>query len=334
VTTPIRASDRVWRLVSGYPSGKRENRKLMIFSPQAAIDDSVDQPNRTFLVLAGFMSSASNWAAFSDDWQTALDLAPKLDYFKMSEANSLTSQFSKERGWTESKRDDRLITLTRIIKKYVLMRIHASIKIADFEENIATIPVPQRKMVSDNPYIYLFTKLITAVAIRSTAFGINEPCDFIFDEQQTICDEIWHGWSDVKQMMEARNRPDMPLYVGNRPKFENDKEFKPLQAADLFANQYRLYLEQNSGRLIVPPNKILQQLLLVRHSIEHDSTAEELKRLRKTLLEFRDELLSLNPEAELYGYADTPRERRLIRKRARRGAKKKPSSFSSVRKSS
>jgi hypothetical protein len=35
-----------------YPSDKRENRKLMIFSPQAVIDDSVDQPNRTFLVLA------------------------------------------------------------------------------------------------------------------------------------------------------------------------------------------------------------------------------------------------------------------------------------------
>jgi hypothetical protein len=311
--------------LSGNPSGKRENRKLMIFSPQAAIDDSVDQPNRTFLVLAGFISSASNWSAFSDEWQTALHLEPKLDYFKMSEANSLTAQFSKERGWTESERDDRLIILTRIIKKYVLIRIHASIKIADFEKYIAKIPVPQRKMVSDSPYIYLFTKLIAAMAIRSTAYGINEPCDFIFDEQETICDEIWRAWPDVKQIMEDRKRPDLPVFVGSRPKFENDKNFLPLQAADMFANQYRYHLERNSGRIIVPPRRVLQQLLLIPHKIEHDSTAEELARLSNILLKFRDELLERYPAAELFGFADTSRERRLIRKRARRAVKKKPS---------
>jgi hypothetical protein len=81
------------RLVSGLPTKARKKRKLVILSPQAVIDDSVDQPNRTFLVLGGFVSSANNWAALSDDWREALNLEPKLDYFKMSEANVLGGQF-------------------------------------------------------------------------------------------------------------------------------------------------------------------------------------------------------------------------------------------------
>ena len=316
-----RAAAEVWRLVSGYPAHIRENRKLMILSPQAAVDDSVDQPKRTYLVLAGFVSSAKNWSAFSDAWQAALDLEPKLDYFKMNEANLLVEQFSKERGWTKSLRDDRLITLTRIIKKYVLIRIHASIKIADFEKYIATIPVPYRKMVSDDPYMYLFTKLICAMAVRGSLYGINEPCDFIFDEQEAVCDEIFQNWPDFKQIVQRASKSDLPKFIGERPIFRNDKGFKPLQAADLFANQYRYHLERNSGRIIVPPNNVLRQILPIP-AINHDSTVEELLHLREHLIKFKDALLERYPAAELYGFADTPRERRRLRKRTRREAKK------------
>lgn len=301
--------------------GYHQKRKLMIIAPQAAIDDSVDQPSRTRLVLAGFVSSAAGWATFSDTWQRALDLEPKLDYFKMNEANLLTGQFSRDRGWTEAKRDDRVVTLVRIIKEHVLIRLHASIKFSEFEKYIAAIPVPFRKSVSDNPWIYLFTKLICAMAVRSTLFGINEPCDFVFDEQDEVCDEIYQNWPDFKQIAENVSRSDFPRFLGNTPNFENDRNFKPLQAADLFANQYRYHLELNSGRIIVPPNKFLRPLLMIPH-INHDSTKEELEHLREHLLKFRDGLLERYPAAELYGYSNDPRERRRLRKRTRRLTKK------------
>jgi len=313
--------------VSGYPSGKRERRKLVILEPQAVIDDSATQPNPKFFVLAGFVSSAARWAEFSDEWQSALDLEPKFDYFKMYEANLLVEQFSRDRGWTDALRDDRVIALTRIIKKHALLRLHASIRFADFEKLIASIPVPQRKSVSDHPYIYLFTKLICAMAVRSTIFDINEPCDFIFDEQEGISDEIFRQWSDFKQTVLRVSRSDLPRFIGERPIFRDDKCFKPLQAADLFANQYRNYLELNSGRITVPPNRVLRQILPIR-SINHDSTVKELEDLRSYLLEFKGALLEKYPAAELFGFAETPRERRLIRKRHKRQSKK-PSSASS-----
>jgi hypothetical protein len=294
----------------------------MILEPQAVIDDSASQPNPKHFVLAGFVSSAARWAEFSDEWQAALDLEPKLAYFKMNEANLLVGEFARERGWTDSLRDDRVATLIRIIQKHVLLRLHASIKFSDFEKYIAAIEVPERKSISDHPYIYLFTKLICAMAVRSTLFGINEPCNFIFDEQQGISDEIPRQWQDFKETALRVSRSDFPSFIGEEPIFKDDKKFNPLQAADLFANQYRAHLELNSGRIIVPPNRFLRQLLPIR-AINHDSTSEELEHIRSHLLEFKGALLKRYPAAELFGFAETARQRRRIRKRARKKWPKK-----------
>jgi hypothetical protein len=286
------------------------------------------QPHQKFLVLGGFISTARNWASFSDAWQIALDQPPKLEYFKMNEAILLKGQFAPERGWNESLRDDRVITLTRIIKKYAMLRIHASIRTEDFQENIAKLAVPERSLLTDSPFIYIFIKLIIAMAIRSTVYGINEPCDFIFDQQSGHAEEIWRRWPDFVNIIEysrAERKSKFPLFLCGKPKFEDDKLFKPLQAADLFANQMRFYTERNSGRMIVPPNKILQQLLPIT-SIEHDSTSDELKRLRQVAIALRDTLLEKNPGAPpLIGLAKTSGERKSNRRRARKAAKKKAS---------
>ncbi len=293
----------------------------MILQPQAYVDDSVGSAGSKALVLAGFVSSAAGWAAFSEEWQAALDLEPKLDYFKMNEANLLIQQFSPDRGWTEVKRDDRLVALIRIIKKYVLIRIHASIKHSDFEQQIASIAVPQRKLISDNPYIYIFTKLICAMAVRSTLFDINEPCDFIFDEQAGYSEEIFYYWPIFKQIAAGRSKSDFPTFIGDRPQFRNDAEFLPLQAADLFAGQLRFHLDRNMGRIMVPRNRFLSQLLSIP-AIPHDTTVEELLHLRSHLLEFQEKFIEENPSTKLIGLAPTSRDRRLNRRRGRIEAKK------------
>src|SRR5258708_19472489 len=90
----------------------------MILQPQAYVDDSVGSAGSKALVLAGFVSSAAGWAAFSEEWQAALDLEPKLDYFKMNEANFLIQQFSPDRGWTEGKPDAPFVPFIPFIKQY------------------------------------------------------------------------------------------------------------------------------------------------------------------------------------------------------------------------
>jgi hypothetical protein len=90
---------------------------LMILQPQAIIDDSGTEPQSRVFVLGGFIASAADWAKFSIDWQTVLDQPPKLSYFKLTEAMSLSAkgQFARHRGWNETKRDSRLIDLAHVI---------------------------------------------------------------------------------------------------------------------------------------------------------------------------------------------------------------------------
>jgi hypothetical protein len=74
-------------------------------------DDSGSEPTHgRHFILGGFLSTAEGWTAFSNEWQETLSLSPSLEYMKMSEAASLQrhSQFSRARGWTEDKRDERV----------------------------------------------------------------------------------------------------------------------------------------------------------------------------------------------------------------------------------
>jgi hypothetical protein len=53
---------------------------------QGFFDDSGNESSSPIFVLAGFITTNQRWAAFSDEWQLALDEPPRLKYFKMAEA--------------------------------------------------------------------------------------------------------------------------------------------------------------------------------------------------------------------------------------------------------
>ena len=93
----------------------------MVF--QAFIDDSGNEPQSQIFVLAGFISTHKKWAEFSDEWQAELNKEPKLDYFKMHEAATLLGQFSKDRGWSESLRDNRVMSFVGTARKYATVRV-------------------------------------------------------------------------------------------------------------------------------------------------------------------------------------------------------------------
>jgi hypothetical protein len=150
--------DRVLAMVSGLPRGERERRRLMVL--QAFVDDSGNDPQDEYLVLAGFVASVLEWIKFSDAWQAELDKSPKLKYFKMTEAHSLRGQFDRNLGWTESERDKRVRKFARIAAQYAHLRISTAIRHEHFEKYIKGLAVPERKLSSDSPYFLLFTHLI------------------------------------------------------------------------------------------------------------------------------------------------------------------------------
>jgi hypothetical protein len=287
----------------------------MILEPQAVIDDSGSEPQSRIFVLAGFAASANAWANFAVDWRAALDEPPKLEYFKMTEAANFGGQFARDKGWDEAKRDDRLISLTRIINKHACLLIHAAVRNDHFEKYIKSIPAPERTLAIDSPYVLMFTQIILAMATGGDQVGIRDACDFIFDEQGAFSKEALAFWPKLKALLDISPRSDLGKFVGSPPIFRDDKTFLPLQAADLYAWQIRQHFSRNQI-LIMPPSRILRQFENLP-AISRVYDEPELKRLRDQLLKGGEIFAANNPTIPLVHAGKTKSERKRVRKQTK-----------------
>jgi hypothetical protein len=296
---------------------------------QAFIDDSGSEPQSQIFVLAGLVADHTAWARFSDEWQAACDLTPKLEYFKMSEAGAMRGQFAPSRtGWTEPLRDDRVVTFARIIRKHATARICAWIRHDDYETHLASLPTPVRRLMHDSPYFLLFMQTILATAIFGTKAGINEPCDYIFDEQAKFSEEMLAWWPNFKWIVEHSSKSDLPSLIGSPPIFRDEKQFLPLQGADLVAWQMRHdYVRNNrvpNQSIIVPPTiamRIIGEIPMIHRPYHTD----EVIRLRAYLLGVAKQYAEQFPDIPLLPPIKDRRERRKAHRNARR-ATPKPSS--------
>lgn len=313
MTAVSRAAEQIWALVSGLPRGERERREFMVL--QAFIDDSGNEPTDPVYVLAGFVADSLAWAKFSDEWQAALDEPPRLAYFKMKEAERLQDEFDRRKGWNEKLRDDRLITFCRIIQKHAIYRVHVSLQHADFIKHIKSLETPIRRSVSNHPYYLLFHHLILTVAAVRLSFGASGKVNFIFDEQGSLGDDAVHYWNNFMVHALRSSGTDFTPHIGTRPKFENEKEFKPLQAADLYAWQLHRNIVDNLGSIIVLP-RIPLALLNFISPIGNDIKENGLRSLGEALKDFAQGYVSANPDTTLFGPGE--RKTETFRKSAKK----------------
>lgn len=225
-----RASDHIRALVCGYSSRDRAGKLLVML--QAFVDDSTSPLGGKRLFLAAYANTADNWAAFSDEWEAALLEAPRIDYAKMSEADSLQGQF---RGWEPSARDAKILKLATIIRKFEPWSIHASVDTAECARIMGgTVPIGFAR-----PYHLCFQMVVIHLAKFHLQKGFMTPVDFVFDEQGGIGEEsaLFYNW--IKETQD----PEVSALMGARPIFRDDKKMLPLQAADLLAWHVRRWRE-------------------------------------------------------------------------------------------
>ena len=228
------AQDRVWAQVSGLPPSRAHMRLLMVF--QAFIDDS-GTPGGVF-VLAGHVASAEVWAKFSKDWEEMLPYGT-LDkdgkyHFKMSEMASNQERLA------------RVEAFYRIIEHHHLLAISCKIDIRDLNRAISRLWSLNRSIdwgPYADPFFFTFRALIDCVHSHRDQIPSlpRETIDFIFDDQSQK-KMILSAWDNFI----ANREPDVQRWFGATPRFENDKEFLPLQAADLWAWWIREWHEDGS----------------------------------------------------------------------------------------
>lgn len=284
---------------------------------QAFADDSGNNNQQRVYTLSGFMAPAEDWARFSDAWQAQLDrtdCGPALEYFKFGESRRLREQFNETRGWTAALRDARVADLARTVTDHAKHLINAKIQHDHFDKLIKIVPVFQRSLSVDHPYILLVGGLVQAIGLIHEAAGLTEPIECIFDHQQgfeTETHEIWREWRSS-----VRNRINGSQILGELH-FRDDKEqgFLPLQAADMLAGAAR-HFHLTEERL--PELETL--LTLPGHSREY--SGDEIRNLALSMTEEVFNIWDANPTYPHPREYDKSRARALRRKT--RGDRGKP----------
>jgi hypothetical protein len=237
VTSP---ADNIWHLVSGLPAKWRSTVNLMML--QAYFDESGSGQPPVF-TMGGFIASAEKWASFSNEWQAVLDMPLRLEYFKMDEAMNLRGQFI---GWSEKRRDERLILLFDVIRSHVKAGISCTLS-WDIFERFFRIPIgmhagSDRRLLSR--YFFSFFTIFQNAHNIQKYVGEGGPIDFIFDESVMEKDKIMAAWEEYK---------GLPIYDPNNflgaPSFRNDSFVLPLQAADMCAWVRRHQWREKTGEV-------------------------------------------------------------------------------------
>ncbi len=209
---------------------------------QAYIDESCDEDG--VFVLAGCISNAESWAAFTKEWEEVLKYGilnkQGRYHFKMSEMA------------LNEERMSRVPLFLKIIEKYVLGFISAKINVSELKRALTRIRIPNVHINWDalsNPYYVTFRCLLDMFHLErdqmADVIPLDEQVDFIFDyrdEKKTIL-SIWDEY--------IKARPDeVKKYYGAAPRFEDDEKFLPLQSADLWAWWVRKWYKEETPEKI------------------------------------------------------------------------------------
>jgi hypothetical protein len=200
---------------------------------QAFFDDS--GTGVPVFVLSGFVSPTYWWEDFSEEWQALLDESPKLKYFKMREAAQLCDEFG---GMKASQRNERIHKFFLLIQKAVHLSASCVIPIAPFNKiwkgNVDgewndPYYVALWDMISFLTEQHFHARMLEAMATKDhqspSAYGV---LDFIFDDNARIASVV----PPYYQLIRAAMLPLFRGWIGTSPRFEDDKDYLPLQACD------------------------------------------------------------------------------------------------------
>jgi Protein of unknown function (DUF3800) len=243
------------------------------------VDDSgLGQPPVYF--LGGRIGRAESRASFKDEWIEALNrpqtqrdgTVRTLEYFKMQEAFRCTGQFH---GWDVGTAKEKTLELAKIAIRHSISGIHIRVRHDDYKlaiESATDVPFPGR-------YFFLYYCLMTATLTFLNREKIDEPVDFIFDDQLTESDRVQDAYSSFMKTA----APELTRRLGNRPIHRSDKCFLPLQAADLLAwNVRRHFHERDCGRTFI--SKTMEAL----ETIHQEEGEWPLPRLEKYIRSYRE----------------------------------------------
>lgn len=257
------ASGRIRELYCGLSPRARAGQHFVAM--QAYIDDSLSKGK--VLVLAGYVASVETWEAFSAEWQRRLDDA-HLDVFKMAQVGS------DPRAW------DVAGYFYRVIEEHAKGFLAVAVEIEPLHRLVDELFVVEKggEWIA-NPYWLAFRAMIDFTVQYQHELGITEPIDLIFDERGEK-DDVREGFAVFKESC----RDEFKERLGVEPRFEDDRRFLPLQAADMLAWLIRRHWLEH-GSIVRPPIGIPWKVFRGTPGNVLDMDYDEIRRF---LVDYRD----------------------------------------------
>jgi hypothetical protein len=231
-------------------------------------------------------------------------------------------QFDRLRGWTQPLRDKKVDEFIGVICEHVPLAAWVSLRHADFKKYYQSIPLPQRHLSTDTPYMFLYPQFVFALGFLAQRLHADCVFDIIFDEQVGFDRAAVLAWPGIKGFADTVG---LGRYLAGAPAYRDEKKFLPLQGADLFVWEHRKHLEKNKT-LIVGPTSRWRRLNTLR-TFSMQFTADRLREMHGPLFALAADFATEHPDAEMLTAGR--RSRRLTKAALKRGEdviKKKPSS--------
>lgn len=231
--------------VCGMPLWKRNGR--LLFMIKAFFDEATDGAND--FLMGGWLARFDEWEKFSDAWDAELRYAPRIAYFNHNEALGLKNQFA---GWSNSKRDDKMMALAGVIARYNLIGLVGHVSIPQLSRLFENSIIPRRTLRSIIKYTEPYHHACQGVVAVTLGYqvvkakNVTDRVDFIFDEGVPYLDDIIANYPRLKEVL-----PAPAVNIAGTIVAGNDKEIVALQAADFLVGQKLLHL-----RLNVEPNPL------------------------------------------------------------------------------
>ncbi len=194
----------------------------------AYFDESGTHEDSDHVAVAGFIGFASAWVDFCARWQLALNDFG-LSYFHMTDFANRVKPYDT---WLEETRRSRLSRLLNIIDANVIGSVGFSVPKKSFE----SICSPKAKEICGGAY---GLAAIACFLDLGNIFAYMPPSDevtYVFERGSKGAEQIRKVFQSNRELSEQRKK-----YRLGSLRFEDKRDYLPLQAADILA--YEIYKE-------------------------------------------------------------------------------------------
>ena len=195
----------------------------------AYFDESGTHEGSKALVIAGWVSSVSQWKKFQAEWRQLLD-EYDLDHFHMTDCENLRGQYQ---GWTQERKISAIQQAHKIIVRRISIPIAVSLdyEAYDFLDKKYTIRGMTNEVVR-SPYTFCLEKCLSNIkrwADRKLLYSKKHQIEYIFEHGNSYRGEVTTLFQKIE--MDASIKRQFRV---SKLEF-GDKYVFPLNAADMLA---------------------------------------------------------------------------------------------------